>query len=79
MNTSTDALRRERTAAVLALAATHLSGERRPLPEGFVREWFRQLDADDLAERTPEDLCGALLSHWQFGASRAAGRMRPAK
>ena len=74
MNTSTDALRRERTAAVLALAATHLSGERRPLPEGFVREWFRQLDADDLAERTPEDLCGALLSHWQFGASRAAGR-----
>jgi glutamate dehydrogenase len=74
MNASTDALRRERTDAVLALAATHLSDERRPLIEGFAHEWFRQLDADDLAERTPEDLCGALLSHWQFGATRAAGR-----
>src|SRR5207344_802060 len=35
---------------------------------------FRQLDADDLAERAPEDLCGALLSQWQFGSMRVAGR-----
>ena len=74
MNSSTDALRREKTDAVLALAAARVSAERRPLVEGFAREYFRQLDADDLAERTPEDLCGALLSQWQFGASRTAGR-----
>ena len=74
MNASTDALRRERIDAVLALAAARLSAERRPLVERFAGEYFRQLDADDLAERTPEDLCGALLSHWQFGGSRAAGR-----
>ncbi|MEP7057121.1 MAG: NAD-glutamate dehydrogenase, partial [Caldimonas sp.] len=74
MNASTDALRRERIDAVLALAATRLAAERRPSFEGYAREWLRQLDADDLAERTPEDLCGALLSQWQFGAARAAGR-----
>ena len=74
MNISADALRGEKTDAVLALAAQRLAAERRPLVEGFAREYFRQLDADDLAERTPEDLCGALLSLWQFGAARVAGR-----
>src|SRR5882724_2115085 len=74
MNASTDALRRETIEAVLTLAGARLSAERRPLVEVFAREYFRHLDADDLAERTPEDLCGALLSQWQFGASRTADR-----
>ena len=51
-----------------------MSGAQRPQFEAFAREYFRRLDADDLAERTPEDLCGALLSHWQFGAARVPGR-----
>jgi len=76
MNASAETLRRERIDAVQELAATHLSAAQRPLVEGFAREYFRQLDTDDLAERTPEDLCGALLSHWQFGAVRAPGRPR---
>ena len=46
--------------------------DRQPLIEGFAREYFRQLDADDLVERRP-DLSGALLSHWQFGATRTPG------
>ena len=73
MNAPTDALRRERIDAVLALAAPACPAERRPMFEGFAREYFRQLDADDLAERAPEDLSGALLSHWQFGADARAG------
>ncbi len=74
MNFATDALRRERTEAATALAAERLDPAQRPLLDGFAREWFRQLDADDIAERAPEDLSGALLSHLQFGAARAAGR-----
>ena len=74
MNASTETLRRESTEAALALAATRLAAEQRPPFEAFARECLRQLDTDDLVERTPEDLCGALLSHWQFGASRASGR-----
>jgi glutamate dehydrogenase len=76
MNASTDTVRRETIDAVLALAFARLSAEQRSQVETFAREYFRQLDADDLAERTPEDLCGALLSHWQFGATRAAGRQK---
>ena len=74
MDASTETLRRERIDAIQGLAATHLSAAQRPLIEGFAREYFRQLDTDDLTERTPEDLCGALLSHWQFGATRTPGR-----
>jgi glutamate dehydrogenase len=74
MNTSTDALRRERIDAVLALAVAHVDAALRPMIEGFAREYFHQVDTDDLAEHTPEDLCGVLLSHWQWGATRAAGR-----
>ena len=74
MNFATDALRRERTEAATALAAERLDPAQRPLLDGFAREWFRQLDTDDIAERAPEDLSGALLSHLQFGAERTAGR-----
>jgi glutamate dehydrogenase len=67
-------LQRERTDAVLALAATRLQPAQRPLVEAFGREYFSRLDTDDLLARTPEDLLGALLSHWQFGARRNPGQ-----
>ena len=73
MNAPTDVLRLERLDTVLALAASRLPAERRPMFEGFAREYFRQLDDDDLVERTPEDLSGAVLSHWQFAATRTPG------
>ncbi|MDP1900743.1 MAG: NAD-glutamate dehydrogenase [Rubrivivax sp.] len=74
MTAPTDKLRQERTDAIVALATARLDAGRRPFVEGLVGEYLRQLDADDLAECAPEDLCGALLSHWQFGMSRASGR-----
>ncbi|MEK8032953.1 NAD-glutamate dehydrogenase [Ideonella sp. DXS29W] len=73
MSASTDSLRRDRLSAVLSIAAARLAPDRQALFESFARECFRQLDSDDLAERTPEDLAGALLSHWQFGATRTPG------
>ncbi len=66
-------LQRERIDLVLSLAAARLQPAQRPLVEAFGREYFRRLDADDLLARTPEDLLGALLSHWQFGARRSPG------
>ena len=74
MSAPPDALRRERLDTVLALAAPHVPAERRPMFDGFAREYFRRLDDDDLVERAPEDLSGALLSHWQFGSVRVPGR-----
>lgn len=73
MAASTETLREERIANVLALAGKQAApADRRPL-EGFAHEYFRQVDIDDLSERTAEDLLGALLSHWQFGAQRRPG------
>ncbi len=69
-----EALQRERIDAVLALAAARLQPAQRPLVDAFGREYFRRLDTDDLGARTPEDLLGALLSHWQFGARRNPGQ-----
>ena len=74
MNTPADALEREQIEAVLRLAAAQPNGDRQPLSEVVAEGWFRQLDADDQAERALPDLCGALLSHWQFGATRRPGQ-----
>ncbi|MGS0757666.1 NAD-glutamate dehydrogenase, partial [Roseateles sp. GG27B] len=73
MPSTQEAIQRERIDAVLALAAAKQPAAQRPLVEAFGREYFRRIDAEDLLARTPEDLLGALLSHWQFGAQRLGG------
>ncbi|NPC54811.1 NAD-glutamate dehydrogenase [Caenimonas soli] len=65
-----------RVDAVLALAASRLGADRQKFIEGFAREYFSRLDSDDLAERTPEDLLGALLSHLELGQERQPGRAK---
>lgn len=74
MSDSTDTPRRERLAAVMALAADRLPADRLPVFEAYARECLRQLDVDDLEARSAEDQCGGLLSHWQFGAQRTPGQ-----
>ena len=76
MNPSTEAARRERIEAVLALAAARLAADQRTPFAAFARACFQHLEAEDLAARSPEDLLGALLSGWQFGAERAPGTTR---
>jgi glutamate dehydrogenase len=76
MDADTGARRAERIDAVLALAAERLLPPQRAALEIFARERFRRLDDEDLAERSNEDLAGALLSHWQFGAVRQPGQAR---
>ena len=63
----------ERIQAVLALAAARLQPAQRGQIEAFGRAYFSRLDEDDLLARSPEDLLGALLSNWQFGARRQPG------
>ena len=73
MDASTEALRDERLNELLALARARLPAERHASFGVFAAESFGQLDEDDLADRSVEDLAGALLSHWQWGAQRTAG------
>jgi glutamate dehydrogenase len=72
MNAPTSALH-NRVEAVLALAATRPALANDKNFEAFAREYFARMDADDLAERTPEDLMAGLLSHLQLGETRQAG------
>ncbi len=71
MDATDAALRRDRLDGLLAMTQPGLPPERREPFAGFAAACFDQLDADDLAETRLEDLAGALLSHWQFGAQRA--------
>ncbi len=73
MDASTEALRRERLDELVSLARARLPTERHASFEVFATECFGQLDIDDLADRSVEDMAGWLLSHWQFGAQRASG------
>ncbi|MBN8508562.1 MAG: NAD-glutamate dehydrogenase [Burkholderiales bacterium] len=76
MDASTDATRRERIDALAALAGRSVDAAARPQVEAFARSWAAHLDADDLAARSTEDLLGAVLSCWQFGAERQPGTVR---
>jgi glutamate dehydrogenase len=60
--------------AVLALAASQLDADRLKHVEAIAPEYFRRIDEQDLAERTPEDLLAALLSHLALGAQRERDR-----
>jgi glutamate dehydrogenase len=74
MTASTEVQRAERIDAVLALAAARTDAGGNGKIDAFAREYFRRVDPEDLAERRAEDLLGALLSHWQFGAVRERDR-----
>jgi glutamate dehydrogenase len=65
--------------AVVAKVCAQAQAAERALLEAFVRQYYRQVDPEDLAARSVEELAGAALSHWQFGRVRSAadrGRAR---
>ncbi|OGA00916.1 MAG: hypothetical protein A3H35_12780 [Betaproteobacteria bacterium RIFCSPLOWO2_02_FULL_62_17] len=63
----------ERIEQVVTLMRTKVAGSEQAALERFVREYFRQVDPEDLAERLPEDLYGVALSHWGFARRRPPG------
>ncbi|MDB5954930.1 NAD-glutamate dehydrogenase [Ramlibacter sp.] len=70
MAASNESRREERIAGVVTLAAERGEpGGQVPLA-ALAGDYFGQLDAEDLEERTPEDLLGALLAHGQLAAQR---------
>ena len=55
---------------VVARAIAQAQSAEKALIEAFVREYYRQVDPEELGARSVEDLAGAALSHWQFGRTR---------
>ena len=70
MTKSTDESGASRLTEVLALVRTRLAQPQRGVLERFVARYFGQVDPEDLDERTPADLYGAALSHWNFARRR---------
>ncbi len=70
MNQAADALRRERLSAVMALCKDRIDATHHDALEWLAHPTFDYHDDDDLAARSNEDLAGALLSSWQFAATR---------
>ena len=73
MPSSMDRVRSERVEAVLELAFQRVPLAHKDLIDVFAREYFAQVDPEDLNARSPQDLLGAMLSHWQFGSTRDQG------
>ncbi len=69
-----EALKNERIDAAIALMRAAVPAAEADAVEVFGREYYRQVDPDDVIERSPEEIMGALLSHWQFGARREPGK-----
>ncbi len=47
-----------------------------PICESFVRQYYHWVPAADLAERSPLDLYGAAVAHWNLAQQRAAGEAK---
>ncbi|MGH8370345.1 MAG: hypothetical protein ACRESC_05135, partial [Gammaproteobacteria bacterium] len=59
--------------SVINLAKQH---SQNPALATFIRDYYDDIAAEDLLQHSVEDLCGAALGHWEFGAKRAAHESR---
>ncbi|HEY8050950.1 MAG TPA: NAD-glutamate dehydrogenase, partial [Ramlibacter sp.] len=75
MNAATPVLA-NRVDAALALAASKLDAARLKQVQAIAPDFFRRIEAEDIADRMPEDLLGALVSHLDLGAQRARGEIK---
>ncbi|UCE30075.1 MAG: NAD-glutamate dehydrogenase, partial [Burkholderiales bacterium] len=61
---------------VIELVRARAPAEHRDQLEEFVHQFYRQVDAADLADRAPQDLYGAALSLWHFARRRTGDAVR---
>ena len=58
---------------VVALAKKHSAAAEL---ETFLQQYYADIAEEDILAHTPEDLYGAALSHWEFGAKRLPGESK---
>src|SRR5579859_5788915 len=58
---------------VLALAKKHPAAAQL---ETFILQYYSDIAEEDILAHAPEDLYGAALSHWEFGARRMPGETK---
>jgi glutamate dehydrogenase len=76
MAVKTEALESELIDAVCARVRDSLPEGQSAQCEAFVRQYYRWVAPEDLAERTADDLYGAATAHWNFARERASGEAK---
>ncbi len=76
MTTRTSMLKQETIETVVAMAQARLSGGKAETAARFVRHYYENVAPEDIVGADPEDLFGAALSLWQFGAQRRPGETK---
>jgi NAD-specific glutamate dehydrogenase len=59
--------------SVCARVRERLGEDEAPRVEEFVRQYYRRVPPEDLAELDPLDVYGAALAHWSFARQREPG------
>ena len=72
--TSPELGKAQRIEEVLARIAQRHAGAERELYATFCKGYYRQVDPEDVCERSAEDLYGMVRSHLEFARQRVAGR-----
>ena len=76
MSADADNGRTRRLDEVLRLVRAKVTPAQRETVADFAARYYRDVEAEDLAEREPADLYGAALSHWNFARKREPGHAR---
>ncbi len=76
MSADADDGRARRLDEVLQLVRAKVTPAQRTTVADFTARYYREVEAEDLAERQTADLYGAALSHWNFARKREAGKAR---
>ncbi len=58
---------------IAALARSKVERAKADEAEAFIRVYYANVPPDDIADATPENLCGAALALLSFGRSRVSG------
>ena len=66
MTNDTEHSRQDLLAVLSEYIGGRLQTDEAPAVQAFVRQYYAQVAAEDLLERSVEDLYGAALSHWRF-------------
>jgi NAD-specific glutamate dehydrogenase len=62
--------------AVFELIQKRLPADVADLATNFTKNFYERVSAEDLAERSTQDLYGAALSHWHFASRFTPGASR---
>ena len=63
----------ERLDEVIKLVHAKVAADQQEAITNFIRQYFGQVDPEDVEEREVADLYGAAMSHWNFGRKREPG------